>query len=1274
MLQLRTLGALELLDPAGTAMGGRRMLLAILAWLCRSRGGGTDRDRLAALFWENRETAAARHSLRQALTELRALLPEGVLRIDGERVLLEEGVVGLDLSRFEALIKEEDLGGALALYGGEFLPGLEEVGGEAWRGWLDAERAGAARQLGRGFETAIAQSSRQGEWRQAIALAQRWCDLLPEDDRAEVALIRALLGGNQRTDAQHRLHATLERTRRDGDAPSPELERLGRLLEGPAPATPRARGLLSPDLVGRRREFGALTEAWSEVRAGAGRLILLEGEDGSGKTRMVEEFARMVRGGEERAVIAEGRAFAAEGTTPHSSLTRLVDPLAEAPGIAGADPADLGALGGVSALIQRRFAPLSDSAVPPVGEALPRVLAELGSERPILMILDDADFADPESLSALAALARRLPPRLCLLVTSRMAPHALDDLRRGAAGALVPIRLGALDLTATIQLVASMAPIAPSASRLIAQAAVEDLGGMPGHTRELVAHLAELGAIRPAIDGTWDLSGPLDRPVRLPEGVLEHAQRRLEPLSGEARRVIEFAAASAGRINTPRLEAGTGLSSEAFQESLGALISQRLLRPSPGRQDHLEFPSEATRRAIWESLSSNRRAQIESMLATGSPSSARRRQRGRRMAALAILAAIGAATVTMLWPDSVIEEGATLLLADVRNETGDPGLERALTLIATVELNESSRFRLLPRTRVREALGRMGRPGADSVLNEDLAREVAERENLPVVIAIDAGMVDGTYLLGARLVRPGDGHVLRAMAETTRGGDDLLGGMERLLGQVRRALGEINPREVRGRVGLPRVSTGSLAALRLFANGQIAWNKREYGSAREAWQQAVALDSGFAMAYAALSDEAYRVNNTPAGERLLRQALAHADGLTPREQLALRYSAARRFGTTAQAIDHARDLAARYPERTTWFNFGSQLMQAQQCREAIPAFGQALAEDTLFTNAHINIATCHQFLTQYDSAIVAYERAAKLDSTALRVGNVGEEYGAALIGAGAVRRADEHFHLMTTWGPEWNRGRGYRQLAWRALAEGRFGDAQRAASRAIGHARAAQAPLSVFRDRLILARALAGAGDGIGARRELAAAWRERPDSLLDALTLQWVTPVAIGIGAESLLPELRQLTEQRARRGVEPHELALASIRAAEAMAHGHGDSALALIGAKWPRPPLERWGWLTVRRAQALEATGELEAAQALWSEIAASPWVGNEFQDPSSIADLAVARLAAQRGRPTEAMASVNRFLDRWQSADPASPTLLEAQALKRRLLAESSGKEP
>lgn len=1265
---LRTLGRLTLERDDGADAGGRRMILALLTWLARQRHRAANRERLVTIFWERQDTGAGRHSLRQALSECRALLPGGLLDSNPDQVALAPGALDLDADRFVELVARKDWGAAVAAYGGEFLPGLDDLGGEEWRTWIEGERADLRRQADAAFAAAVMEAGAEADWVGSTTLAEQWAAIAPGDDRPIIALARALLAGNRPAEAAGRLAGHLERLRLEGREAGSELQRLSATIGAPVARSP-ARGLLTPDLVGRQEPFGRLTDAWQAVAAGgAGTLLVVEADEGLGKSRLLTEFARWVRSQPRSGVIVEARSAEGDAAHPWRGLAGVLDQLASAPGLTAAPGEDLVTLAELSPRLRHRFAGHTASIHGEVGKAAVRVLAEVTHEQPTLLLLDDADRLDSPSAVALTELACHLPDRLLLVLSGRpghLADGPFGPLLREAGGAARTLHLRALDVPAAVEMVASMGPMDPAAASAIGEAAIGDLGGSPSTIILLVTDLADRGLLSPSPTGRLELTRPLGRPLPLPDTLRERWTRQTRQLAPPARALVHLVAAAGHPASLDSLARASKLHPEALEESIGHLLSARIIRRAPGDGVAYECATGDLRRAVLETLPPRRQTELQAALADHSAGNPSRRRRAAVAGALMLVTIIVA--LWRWWGPGLPEGELSVLVTDVQTRMPDDGdLARPLFLAALTELQEVSSVRPAPRSLVRDAVTRMGRPGADSLVDEALALEVAAREGIELVVVLEVDRTAAGRELSYRLLTGATGDLIAGGAVRADTDADVLPAANRLLRDLRSALGGAGA-TVGDAEGYPRVSTHSLEALRHYTNGSQAWANREYGRAKASWHEAVALDSGFALAWAALAGEAFRVQFEQGGRDYLARARAHAVRLSPRERLQLGAIEARWLGTSAEALHAAREMATRYPDRDAWYNLGSTLMRQQRCTEAIPALRRAVDLDPGMANAHINIATCFQFLQQYDSAVVSYQRAGTMDSTVLRLGNVGVEYGMALRMRGEDEAAEQHYATMSGWGLDWNRGLATRQRAWMAMSRGQYRSAASLAGRAAEMQQAGNVPQGAFRDRMLRARALLRAGSPQAAT-ELREAWRLRPDDLLSLALLWPVVELAREAGLPVEAQAIRQRALELARSGVVTDEPLVAALQATAALDRGDVAGALDRIAEAWPRPAEVRWGYLDLVRAQALERAGQRDSALAQWQRIAESRWVGWEIEDHWSQADLAVARLMAELGRTAESVAALNRLLARWQDGDPDAPALVAARQLQRRVLAE------
>ena len=608
-----------------------------------------------------------------------------------------------------------------------------------------------------------------------------------------------------------------------------------------------------------------------------------------------------------------------------------------------------------------------------------------------------------------------------------------------------------------------------------------------------------------------------------------------------------------------------------------------------------------------------------------------------------------------------VTTGSPIVLADIENLTNDSILDRALFAAASVALQESRQIALVPRSRVRETLALMTRK-TDTTLDESLAREVARRDGVRRVASIAVAPFDSAYLLTMRLIEPTSGRDLFTARERASSRSAILSALDRLVARSRRALGEggISTPEA---ALLPRVTTASLEALEAYARGTEAWTRRNYLAAREDWQRAITIDSGFALAHASLAD--YYMSSSldmAAGNRALDRAMAHFDRLTEREQLALKLRVARYRGPVFEEAHLSELIAQRYPSRDSWYSLGTTLMRHRRCDSAIPALRRSLVFDSLFTNGHINLAACHQFLGDYANAVQEYARAQRIDSVALLSGNLNFEWGHAVFRHQGPVAAESVFRLMLRRTTRSEVAAGWRSLAFISMYEGRYREAIRRLDSAVVLARLARAALTEYRNLMLLAQVMITAGDTNSARAALTQA-RELEAKLTPA-SLFLVFSVHAHTRA-GLLGAARR-TQAKARGAASPaleaDRNSLALIEAMILSAEGrHVEAMRALREARDTTLAV----WVNSLRADAFAAMGKPDSALAEARILANGVYFGFEKEDEWLRSLLRVARLSERTGDTVAALAAYEAYVARWSQGDEDLPELREARSAIGRL---------
>ena len=178
MLEFRALGTTDLRDlPTNHGFDGliaRPKLLALFAYLLLdARQEFRSRDELVGVFWPDHGQQQARHTLRQALYELRVLLGEAVVVSHGDQLGIDRELVRCDVHSFESAIGAEDYGAALDLYSGDLLPGLYVPGCADFEDWLESYRRRLRALAVLAVEERVVELMLDGDFSGAVAHLQR---------------------------------------------------------------------------------------------------------------------------------------------------------------------------------------------------------------------------------------------------------------------------------------------------------------------------------------------------------------------------------------------------------------------------------------------------------------------------------------------------------------------------------------------------------------------------------------------------------------------------------------------------------------------------------------------------------------------------------------------------------------------------------------------------------------------------------------------------------------------------------------------------------------------------------------------------------------------------------------------------------------------------------------------------------------------------------------------------------------------------------------------
>ena len=523
---------------------------------------------------------SARKTLRDALYELRRVFaPAEPLVATRESVELRAEV---DLAAFAAHRAMGRLEEAARAGGGELLAGLDSD-------WAMRARDEHAADVGALLAT-LAEGA--DDVATAIAWTRARVEHEPLGEAAHRDLIRLLATEGDRPAALAAADTLAERLRRELRVP-PSVEtralveevRRGRVgatapatqLALPAPLARTAR----PE--GREQPLDRLKAAWSDAASGTLRIAVATGEPGIGKTTLLGEFARRVH--EQGAAVLFGRSDE-QGLLPYQPWVEALERH-----LKGLTPVERERRLGDGALA--RLLPSlahAEPATDPAGEryrafeAVRALLEETAAERPVLLVLDDLHWADPDSLQLLRHLARMAhEARMLIAISMRQAEQTkaaaatLADLRR--EGPLVQLALQGLDEDAVAAVLARHEATGNAAAYR------ERTGGNPFFLDEL---------LREQAFGDHSADGP-------PPGVREVIGRRIARLPGPGRCVLQAGAALGMEFEPLVLT-----TAERVVDGLAAAVTAGLLTQVGERR--YTFPHALIRETVLADMSPSRKA------------------------------------------------------------------------------------------------------------------------------------------------------------------------------------------------------------------------------------------------------------------------------------------------------------------------------------------------------------------------------------------------------------------------------------------------------------------------------------------------------------------------------------------------------------------------------------------------------------------------------------------------------------------------------------------
>jgi DNA-binding SARP family transcriptional activator len=624
-MDFRLLGPLEVAEHNRSVVLGGVKQRALLAVLLLHANDVVSTEQLVDDVWGESPPATVAKSIQVYVSRLRKQLGEGRLVTRAPGYLLRVDPSELDVACFERLAAEaedaqpkvagEKLRRALALWRG---PPLADL---AYEPFARAEIARLEELRAAALEQRIEADLALGRHSQLVGELEGLVREHPLRERLRGQLMLCLYRCGRQAEALESYQAARRVLVEElGIEPGRQLRELHQAILRQDPGLDLAPVAESPDeaprgaFVGRVPELAELMAGLDDAFAGRGRLFLVVGEPGIGKSRLAEEVMRHARARGARVLV--GRCWEAGGAPAYWPWVQALRAAVRDTDSA-ALLAHLGAGGAQLAQIvpelRQRFPDLPE---PPALEsevarfrlfdATAEFLGNISQAPPTVLVLDDLHAADAPSLLLLRFLARELRSTHILLLAAyrnvdpipgRPLTETLAEVAREPVTRRVSLGgLSEREVAQYVELTASQIASTP-----LVTAVHQETEGNPLFVGEIVRLLA--------VEGVGSESTAEAR-LAIPQSIRDVIARRLTHLSHECNRLLVLAAVIGREFALDALARLAGVSEDGLLDVLDEAMAARVLADVPGAADRLRFAHVLIRDTLYEGLAAARRARL----------------------------------------------------------------------------------------------------------------------------------------------------------------------------------------------------------------------------------------------------------------------------------------------------------------------------------------------------------------------------------------------------------------------------------------------------------------------------------------------------------------------------------------------------------------------------------------------------------------------------------------------------------------------------------------
>lgn len=567
------------------------------------------RETLLALFWPDAERAAAQQTLRAVLHALRTAIGPSLVTEKETLSLATDAEVDVRLFESQLSVATADpalLSSALELYRGDFLDGFSLPDSPEFDEWVAGQRERYRRLMLRGLTALAGQHEQNGALAEALAALDRALafDPLQEDVQRTCIRLHYMLG--DRAGAIRRYDTLVKLL--DEEMGVPPMSETRSLYDAvitdtldttarpqSANSRPRSIGTRSSHsrpsastalpFTGRELQMAALRASQQDD---ARRLLLIEGEPGIGKTRLAEEFIAA-----SGAIALAGATHELEKGLPYQPIIDALRDLVTCPEwstLAVRVQSSLSPVwrAEIARLLPELVGPIFDRQPTPatadewrLWESVNQLILVLATQHPIVLFVDDLQWADSSTLGMLGYLIRHSAGAPISLLAATRPFSSRSPLASLVQALTREDRLHRLVLTRLEHndVVAIARGLSTTFAYPLAEWLQRNSEGIPYILAELVREARGAGMLSP--EGTVNLQSLSSSPV-VPGAVYSLIQSRLDRLSEAARRVLDAAVTIGREFGFELASRAAGISESAALDALDELIDAGLIRSLGG--------------------------------------------------------------------------------------------------------------------------------------------------------------------------------------------------------------------------------------------------------------------------------------------------------------------------------------------------------------------------------------------------------------------------------------------------------------------------------------------------------------------------------------------------------------------------------------------------------------------------------------------------------------------------------------------------------------------